>query len=51
MHSQATDSEVECLDVTDADVDWLDDDELFSSQHLDSLDPDVVSSPKKPKIY
>jgi len=29
--------------------DWLDDDELLSSEHLDSLDYNV-SSPKKQKI-
>jgi len=35
--------------VTDATINWLDDDELLSSEHLDSLDSTALL-PKKPKI-
>ena len=35
--------------TTDSAVDWLDDDELLSSELLDSLVTDV-SSPKKPRV-
>jgi len=35
--------------ITDAPVDWLDDDELLSSEHLDDVNYNV-SSPKKQKI-
>jgi len=35
--------------TSDESVEWLDDDELLSSEHLDSCDSEVLR-PKKPKL-